>query len=94
MGAEYLGPELVKLAGEEKVLKEARKLLKAGELEQAMMMTEVAIEADPNSKAALQVQLNVLEALLARAESTYNTFSEVAWLQLQISKVSKKLKNT
>jgi alkyl sulfatase BDS1-like metallo-beta-lactamase superfamily hydrolase len=84
-------PELVKLAGEKKVLKEARKLLAAGELEQAMMMSEVAVEADPDSAAALEVQLEVLQALLARAQATYNTFSEVAWLQLQISKVSSKL---
>ncbi|NNM11402.1 MAG: hypothetical protein HKO60_05705 [Pseudomonadales bacterium] len=44
-----------------------RKLLKAGELEQAMMMAEVAVEANPSSKKALTAQLDVLNALLARA---------------------------
>ncbi|MGI9284757.1 MAG: alkyl sulfatase dimerization domain-containing protein [Pseudomonadales bacterium] len=84
-------PKLVKLAGEKKVLKETRKLLNAGELEQAIMMAEAALEADPDSKRALKVQLDVLEALLKRAQKTYNTFSEVAWLQAQISQVQAKI---
>ncbi|MEH6519410.1 MAG: alkyl sulfatase dimerization domain-containing protein [Halioglobus sp.] len=89
--AHEIFPELVRMAGEENVLKEARNMLAAGELEQAILMVEAALEAQPDSKAALQVQLDVLEALLKRAQDTYNTFSEVAWLQGQIVKVKVKL---
>lgn len=85
-------PELVAMAGEKKVLKEASKQLKAGELEQAMMLVEAAIEADPASQAALKTQLKVLQALLKRAQKTYNTFSEVAWLQKEITMVERKIK--
>ena len=52
---------------------------------------EVALEAEPDNEQALQRQLKVLEVLLANAKSTTNTFSEVAWLQAEITKVNKKL---
>ncbi|WP_188109531.1 alkyl sulfatase dimerization domain-containing protein [Pseudohalioglobus sediminis] len=84
-------PELVRMAGEESVVKEARVMLAAGELERAMMMAEAALAADQESQAALILQLDVLQALLKRAQEGYNTFSEVAWLQSQIAKVRTKL---
>jgi alkyl sulfatase BDS1-like metallo-beta-lactamase superfamily hydrolase len=84
-------PQLVNMAGEKNVLKEAAKLLQAGQLEQALMMAEAAVAANPDSESALRGQLDVLKALLQRAQETYNTFSEVAWLQLQIRTVNSKL---
>ncbi len=80
-------PDLVAMAGEEKVIAGARELLKAGELEKAMMMAEAVVEADASSRAALQMQLDVLQALLKRAQGTHKTFSEIAWLQSQITQV-------
>ena len=77
-------PELVKMAGEKNVLASARKMLKEGELEKALMMVEAILEANNTSKPALEFQIDVLQALLTRAKATYNTFSEVAWLQGQI----------
>lgn len=84
--------ELAALAGEEKILNATKSLLENGELERAILMIEVAIEANPESTAVMQTHLLVLQALLAQAKSTHNTFSEIAWLQLQISKVDKKLR--
>ena len=84
-------PDLVAMAGEENVLKTARKHLAAGELEKSIMMVEAALEANPESKAALSLQVDVLEALLKRAKETYNTFSEIAWLQGQIGQTKAKI---
>jgi hypothetical protein len=52
-----------------------------------MMMAEAVVAADASSKPALQLQLDVLQALLKRAQATHKTFSEIAWLQSQITKV-------
>ena len=84
-------PELVKMAGEKNVLASARKMLKEGELEKALMMVEAILEANNTSKPALEFQIDVLQALLTRAKATYNTFSEVAWLQGQIGLAQSKL---
>ena len=81
------------MAGEDKVLERARVQLAEGKLEHAMLLVEAALEADADSKAAAEVQLVVLEALLKRAQATYNTFSEVAWLQGQITSAKAKLAN-
>ncbi len=84
-------PDLVAMAGEQKVIASARAMLGKGELEKAMMMAEAVVEADGDSKAALTLQRDVLQALLERANATYKTFSEIAWLQAQITKVDVKL---
>jgi len=84
-------PELVALAGERQVIASARGMLDSGELEKAMMMAEAAVEADASSEAALQLQLDVLSALLQRAQATHKTFSEIAWLQSQMTKVEQRL---
>ncbi|MFK7733838.1 MAG: alkyl sulfatase dimerization domain-containing protein [Pseudomonadales bacterium] len=80
-------PDLVDMAGEAKVISSARNMLKKGELEKAMMMAEAVVEADEKSQQALQLKLDVLNALLVRAQNTYETFSEIAWLQSQITQV-------
>ena len=84
-------PELVAMAGEDNVLKSAGKMLAGGEPEKALMMVEAVLEANADSKPALKLQIAVLQALLERAKSTYNTFSEVAWLQGQIGKAQASL---
>lgn len=84
-------PALVELAGVKKILKQVDVYLDEGLPVQAMQMVEVALEAEPDNEKVLQSQLKVLEVLLANAKSTTNTFSEVAWLQAEITKVNKKL---
>jgi alkyl sulfatase BDS1-like metallo-beta-lactamase superfamily hydrolase len=84
-------PDLVRLAGEQSVIERAREMLEAGELERAMMMTEAVLEAAPDSEAVLQLHLDVLSALLERAKATHKTFSEIAWLQSQITAVKNKI---
>jgi len=84
--------DLVELAGGvEPVVKRAQQALANGEPVKAIQLVEAALEAAPNNKQVLQAQLTVLQALLKRARETSNTFSEVAWLQLEISRVKKKL---
>ena len=84
-------PSLVELAGEAKVIASARDMLAAGELEKAMMMAEAVVAKDADSKNALQLQLDVLAALLQRAQNTHKTFSEIAWIQSQMTQVKGRL---
>ncbi len=84
-------PTLVALSGETKVVAAARDMLAAGELEKAMMMAEALVAADADSKRALQLQLDVLAALLERAQNTYKTFSEIAWIQSQMTQVKARI---
>lgn len=86
-------PDLVAMAGEQGVLDKANELRTSGQLEQALMMTEAALSANPESKPAMIAQRSVLEALVSRARETHNTFSEVAWLQFKIKAIDKKLGN-
>lgn len=83
--------DLVAMVGIDKILKQVDKYLAEGRPVQAMQMVEVALEAEPDNQQALSSQLLVLQALLKNARETHNTFSEVAWLQAQITKVNKKL---
>ena len=69
----------------------AREMLGSGELEKALMMAEALVAANSNSNAALQLELDVLAALLKRAQATHQTFSEIAWLQTQMKKVKAQL---
>ncbi len=85
--------ELAALAGEDKIIAATESLLEEGELERALLMIEVAIEASPESTNVLNTQMKVLEALLAQAKSTHNTFSEIAWLQLQMTQARKIIGN-
>lgn len=84
-------PDLVRMAGENNVLAQTRQELASGELEKAMMLVEATLAANPDSKDALSVHVDVLQALLKRAINSYNTFSEVAWLQGQILKAQARL---
>jgi alkyl sulfatase BDS1-like metallo-beta-lactamase superfamily hydrolase len=85
-------PDLVELAGGAvPVIKRAQQALENGEPVKAMQLVEVALEVAPENKQVLETQLKVLQALLRRAKETYKTFSEIAWLQAEITKVNKKL---
>ena len=78
-------PELVDMAGGvNNVVAQAEKQLEAGELIKALHLTEVALEAEADSRNAIKAHIAVLKALLMRAQSTYKTFSEIAWLQFRI----------
>ena len=78
--------DLVDLAGEAAVEERARKQLSEGQLEKAMLMAEALLEADPKNNNALQLERDVLSALLNRAQNTLQTFSEIAWLQSRLQK--------
>lgn len=83
-------PELVALAGIKKILKQVDRYLEQAKPVQAMQMVEVALEAEPDNEKVLASQRKVLLALLENARATTNTFSEVAWLQAQLTKLDKK----
>ncbi len=89
--AHEIYPDLVKMAGIEKVLAQVDAYLAENRPEQAMQMVEVALEAEPENPQALKSQRKVLQVLLERARRTHNTFSEVAWLQAELTKVDGKL---
>ncbi|MFX0199295.1 MAG: alkyl sulfatase dimerization domain-containing protein [Candidatus Hodarchaeota archaeon] len=85
-------PDLVELAGGvEPVAKRAQQALTNGEPVKAIQLVEAALEVAPDNKQVLETQLDVLQALLKHAQETHKTFSEIAWLQAEISKVRRKL---
>ena len=77
--------ELVEAAGGTgPIVERARLNLKAGELERAQLLIEVARASAPRDPAVISTEIEILEALLARARATTNTFSEVAWRQSEM----------
>jgi len=62
-------PELVAMAGEaERVGMQARELLTQDNVMRAPHLADIALSAEPDSTAALQVRLDALNTLLARSE--------------------------
>ncbi len=85
-------PDLVELAGGvAPVCKRARQALANNKPVKAIQLVEAALETAPDDKQVLETQLQVLQALLKRAQETEKTFSEIAWLQAEITKVRRKL---
>jgi glyoxylase-like metal-dependent hydrolase (beta-lactamase superfamily II) len=76
--------DLVELAGAKVVLDRARSRLAAGELGPALRLAEAVAAAEPNSREAAQLLVEVHEALL-RAGGDVN-FWESGWLQHQIAR--------
>jgi glyoxylase-like metal-dependent hydrolase (beta-lactamase superfamily II) len=84
--------ELVDAAGGvAPIIKRALSALAAGDLQRAQLLIEVAREGGPNNPDVVAAEIKILEALREHARATTNTFSEVAWLQSEISRAQKRL---
>lgn len=85
-------PALVTAAGGPgAIVKLAQQALESGQLERAMLFIEVARASAPSDPEVVETEVSILEALLARARETTNTFSEVAWLQSEITRAKRRL---
>ncbi|MFT5697092.1 MAG: hypothetical protein ACI9QQ_003076, partial [Myxococcota bacterium] len=84
--------ELVDAAGGvAPIIKRALSALEAGDLQRAQLLIEVAREGGPNNPDVVAAEIKILAALREHARATTNTFSEVAWLQSEISRAPKRL---
>ena len=87
-----LYPELAALSGgSEQLIDLAREKLAANTPEQALHLVEIAISADHNNTAALEVRLAALQVMLERARKTTNNFSETGWLESRIKITNEQL---
>lgn len=80
---EHVSGELAAMAGTGKVLERASSLLKSGDPERAMALTEAVLAAEPKNQAALDLSIAVHEALLAQPHGAEN-FWYAGWLRYQI----------
>ncbi len=83
--------DVVEIAGVEPLLSKAQTRLQAGEPEHALLLIEMALEAEPENPAVLQAQIEVLTNLLETSRATTNNFSEIAWIETEITKAQEKL---
>lgn len=83
-------PDLVKLAGGADVIaKLALERAQAGQAVEALHLSELALSAAANHKAALQAKLKALETLRAQCKNS----NERGWLDFSINTVKQKLGN-
>jgi len=83
--------DVVEIAGVEPLLARAQTRLKAGEPFHALLLIEIALEAAPENPSVLQAQIQVLTTLLETSRATTNNFSEIAWLETEITKAKETL---
>jgi alkyl sulfatase BDS1-like metallo-beta-lactamase superfamily hydrolase len=82
-------PELVKLAGgADTILKKAAEYIEKGEHLRALLLTDIAIAAEPSNSNVLKVRISALEKL--RDQSTNS--NEKGWLGSDINDLKEKLK--
>ncbi|NYE35851.1 alkyl sulfatase BDS1-like metallo-beta-lactamase superfamily hydrolase [Nocardioides cavernae] len=80
--ARAVWPEVVELAGgADRLAERAAARLAAGEAEQALHLVEMALVAEPENRAALDVHADVLDALIARTGG--QTYDELVWLETE-----------
>lgn len=78
--ASAVWPDIVELAGGPRPLAErAATHLRAGDMERALHLIEIAVSAAPEDASVRQVELSVYEALMARNAGRY--MDELAWLE-------------
>ena len=65
--------------------------LEASQPEKTLHLIEIYLSSDAEVAPALELRLNALQQLLARAKSTTNNFSETGWLQSRIDKTQNQL---
>jgi alkyl sulfatase BDS1-like metallo-beta-lactamase superfamily hydrolase len=78
--------DVIEIAGVKPVLAKAEARLQAGEPVHALLLIEMAVESEPENPDVLRAQIQVLTTLLERSRATTNNFSEIAWLETEISK--------
>jgi alkyl sulfatase BDS1-like metallo-beta-lactamase superfamily hydrolase len=83
-------PELVALAGgAERVAVQARQLLEQDNVMRALHLADIALSAEPDNAAALQVRLDALTTLLARSVNS----NEAGWLNFGIRETARRLES-
>jgi alkyl sulfatase BDS1-like metallo-beta-lactamase superfamily hydrolase len=81
-------PDVVKLAGgPDGVAKIAMERAEAGQAVEALHLSDIALAADANHRAALQAKLKALETLRSRCRNS----NERGWLEFSINQVKSKL---
>ena len=81
-------PDLATLAGGAgPVATRAEELVTEGSYEEALRMTDVALEADPNHLPALEARLDALEAL----EAASANINELGWLGTAIDETEQRI---
>lgn len=83
--------DVVEIAGVEPLLARAQTRLQAGEPVHALLLIEMALEAEPENPAVLRAQIQVLTTLLETSRATTNNFSEIAWIETEITKAQEML---
>ncbi len=78
--------DIIEIAGVKPVLAKAEVRLQADEPVHALLLVEMALESEPENPDVLRAQIQVLTTLLERSRATTNNFSEIAWLETEISK--------
>lgn len=79
-------PDLVELAGADKLVEQARNKADAGKQEEALHLLDIVLAAAPHHTGARQLAISIHENLLADAQTfcTTGNFWLVGWLQNQI----------
>jgi alkyl sulfatase BDS1-like metallo-beta-lactamase superfamily hydrolase len=78
-----VAPDLTKLAGgADAIARVAQQRVDAGQLVEALRLTDVALAAEPTNRASLEVRLAALQKLLAQSHNS----NETGWLQYSVRK--------
>jgi alkyl sulfatase BDS1-like metallo-beta-lactamase superfamily hydrolase len=86
---EAVYPDVVKLAGGADVIaKIATEFIEKGEYVRALLLTDIAIKAEPDNSNVLNVRISALEKLRNRS----NNSNEKGWLSSDINKLRENLK--
>jgi glyoxylase-like metal-dependent hydrolase (beta-lactamase superfamily II) len=86
-----IAPDLVRLAGLERVVGLGRARLASGDAEHAMLLAEAALAHDARDAGALRLAIDANRALLER--SGRENFWETGWLETQIRRLEKTLED-
>lgn len=87
--ASAVHPDVVALAGAPALAARAREHAEAGRPIEALHLTDMVLDADPNDRAALAVRAEALEALIERSGG--ENFSEVQWLRGRLAETRERL---
>jgi len=80
--ARAVWPEVVELAGgADRLAERAVKRLAVGEVGEALHLVEMALVAEPENRAALDVHAEVLDVLIDRTDGS--TYDELVWLETE-----------
>lgn len=89
--ARSLYGELAELAGPEKLVARGRAYLTEGKPVESLHFSEIVLEADPNSRSALELHRDALEELLARARKGHQNAFELGWLGSRLGEIRARL---